>query len=116
MRERPTATGPAMVADPEQMRFYPRPKTRDEVDAWLASNIAVYDDAAGKRFILAATPNTKEIVVIDADTAQALALWNLLGGYFLDRVPVLAGFVTVTDWEAMVESLQVIRDTLDAPE
>jgi len=43
-------------------------------------------------------------------------LWNLLGGYFLDRVPVLAGFVTVTDWEAMVESLQVIRDTLDAPE
>lgn len=33
-----------MVADPEQMRFYPRPKTRDEVDAWLGSNIAVYDD------------------------------------------------------------------------
>lgn len=34
------------------------------------TDIAVYDDAAGKRFILAATPNTKEIVVIDADTAQ----------------------------------------------
>ncbi len=33
-----------MVADPEQMRFYPRPKTRDEVDAWLAANISVYDD------------------------------------------------------------------------
>ena len=34
------------------------------------TDIAVYDDASGKRFILAATPNTKEVVVIDADTAQ----------------------------------------------
>jgi hypothetical protein len=34
------------------------------------TDIAVYDDASGKRFVLAATPNTKEIVVIDADTAQ----------------------------------------------
>ena len=34
------------------------------------TDIAVYDDASGQRYILAATPNTKEIVVIDADTAQ----------------------------------------------
>jgi hypothetical protein len=34
------------------------------------SDIAVYDDASGRRYILAATPNTHEIVVIDADTAQ----------------------------------------------
>ena len=34
------------------------------------SDIAVYDDAAGRRYILAATPNTREIVVIDAATAQ----------------------------------------------
>lgn len=34
------------------------------------TDIAVYDDAAGRRFILAATPNTKEVVIIDADTAQ----------------------------------------------
>lgn len=34
------------------------------------SDIAVYDDASGKRYILAATPDTGEIVVIDADTAQ----------------------------------------------
>jgi hypothetical protein len=34
------------------------------------TDIAVYDDAAGRRYILAATPNTHEIVVIDADTAQ----------------------------------------------
>lgn len=53
---------------------------------------------------------------MDADNGQALALWNLLGGYYLERVPLLAGFVTVHDWEAMVERLQVIRDTLDAPD
>jgi len=34
------------------------------------TDIAVYDDPNGKRFVLAATPNTKEVVVIDADTAQ----------------------------------------------
>ena len=34
------------------------------------TDIAVYDDAAGKRYILATTPNTGEIVVIDADTGQ----------------------------------------------
>lgn len=34
------------------------------------TDIAVYDDALGRRYILAATPNTSEVVVIDADTAQ----------------------------------------------
>ena len=34
------------------------------------TDIAVYDDANGRRYVLAATPNTREIVVIDADTAQ----------------------------------------------
>lgn len=34
------------------------------------TDIAVYDDASGKRYVLAATPNTGEVVVIDADTAQ----------------------------------------------
>ncbi|CAN5870692.1 hypothetical protein BH11MYX2_BH11MYX2_23560 [soil metagenome] len=34
------------------------------------TDIAVYDDANGKRYVLAATPNTGEVVVIDADTAQ----------------------------------------------
>jgi hypothetical protein len=34
------------------------------------SDIVVYDDASGRRFVLAATPSTGEIVVIDADTAQ----------------------------------------------
>lgn len=34
------------------------------------TDIAVYDDPAQRRYVLAATPNTGEVVVIDADTAQ----------------------------------------------
>jgi hypothetical protein len=34
------------------------------------TDIAVYDDRLGKRYLLASTPNTGEVVVIDADTAQ----------------------------------------------
>ncbi len=34
------------------------------------SDIAVYDDVGGRRFVLASTPNTREVVVIDADTAE----------------------------------------------
>jgi hypothetical protein len=34
------------------------------------TDIAVYDDVNQRRYLLAATPNTQEIVVIDADTAQ----------------------------------------------
>ena len=34
------------------------------------TDIAVYDDPRGHRYLLAATPNTREIVVIEADTAQ----------------------------------------------
>ena len=32
----------AMVADPEQMRYYPRPKTREEASAWLDRNLELY--------------------------------------------------------------------------
>ncbi|HEU0037479.1 MAG TPA: hypothetical protein VFQ53_43005 [Kofleriaceae bacterium] len=34
------------------------------------SDIAVFDNAAGIRYVLAATPATREVVIIDADTAQ----------------------------------------------
>jgi RimJ/RimL family protein N-acetyltransferase len=33
----------AMVADEDQMRFYPRPKTRDEASAWITRNLALYE-------------------------------------------------------------------------
>jgi RimJ/RimL family protein N-acetyltransferase len=32
----------AMVADEDQMRFYPRPKTRDEAAAWIDRNLGHY--------------------------------------------------------------------------
>lgn len=32
----------AMVADAEQMTFYPRPKTRDEAAAWISLNRELY--------------------------------------------------------------------------
>jgi RimJ/RimL family protein N-acetyltransferase len=32
----------AMVADEEQMTFYPRPRTRDEASAWLSWNLGMY--------------------------------------------------------------------------
>ncbi|WP_428263453.1 hypothetical protein [Haliangium sp.] len=41
------------------------------------ADIAVYDDADGRRLVLAATPGTRELVVIDADT----------GGFRLIAVP-----------------------------
>jgi RimJ/RimL family protein N-acetyltransferase len=34
----------AMVADEEQMRFYPRPKTRDEASAWISRNLVLYKE------------------------------------------------------------------------
>jgi RimJ/RimL family protein N-acetyltransferase len=34
----------ALVADPEQMRFYPRTKSRHEVDGWLAWNLRLYEE------------------------------------------------------------------------
>ncbi|MEZ4368671.1 MAG: hypothetical protein R2939_20710 [Kofleriaceae bacterium] len=36
------------------------------------ADIDVYDDADGRRFVLAASPSTRELVVIDADTAEFL--------------------------------------------
>ncbi len=34
----------AMVADPEQMRYYPHPRSREEARAWLGRNLAVYEE------------------------------------------------------------------------
>jgi RimJ/RimL family protein N-acetyltransferase len=34
----------AMVSDETQMRFYPRPKARDEASAWIGRNLALYEE------------------------------------------------------------------------
>ena len=47
----------AMVADPEQMRFYPRPKSRDEVAAWLAWNLELYEEHGFGTWYLASVPD-----------------------------------------------------------
>src|SRR5436189_6260566 len=33
-----------MVADEDQMRFYPRQKTRDEASAWISRNLSLYEE------------------------------------------------------------------------
>ena len=33
-----------MVADEDQMTFYPRPKTRHEASAWIGRNLALYEE------------------------------------------------------------------------
>jgi RimJ/RimL family protein N-acetyltransferase len=33
----------SMMADEEQMRFYPRPRTRDEPAAWVGRNLSLYE-------------------------------------------------------------------------
>jgi len=34
----------AMVSDEDQMRFYPRPKTRAEARAWISQNLSFYTE------------------------------------------------------------------------
>src|SRR5437763_8197801 len=46
----------AMVGDPDQMRFYPRPKTRDEAAAWLSCNLVLYEEHGFGFWLLEALP------------------------------------------------------------
>jgi RimJ/RimL family protein N-acetyltransferase len=44
-----------MVADPEQMRFYPRPKTRDEARSWIEWNLGLYAEHGFGTWLLEAS-------------------------------------------------------------
>lgn len=59
-------------ADPDGNDY--RPQLAELGAGGGPTDIAVYDDATGRRYVLAATPNTGEVVVIDADTAQFRAV------------------------------------------
>ena len=59
---------PPPLDDPAYNDF--RPLLAELGAGGAPSDIAVFDDVTGRRFVLAATPATREIVVIDADTAQ----------------------------------------------
>lgn len=39
-------------------------------------------------------------------------VWNLLGGYELERLPVVAAIEPIDDPEAILAGLAVIRDTM----
>ena len=47
-----------MVADEDQMRFYARPKTRDETAAWLSRNLALYQEYGFGFWLLDAHPTS----------------------------------------------------------
>jgi hypothetical protein len=59
---------PVDGGDPEANDY--RPQLAELGAGGGPTDIAVYDDYGGRRYVLAATPNTHEAVVIDADTAQ----------------------------------------------
>jgi hypothetical protein len=61
-----------LVADPQHTSDQDdfRPQLAELGAGGGPTDIAVYDDATSRRYVLASTPNTGEVVVIDADTAQ----------------------------------------------
>ncbi len=80
------------------------------------SDIAVFDDPAGRRYILAATPNTREIVVIDADTAQfrTVAIADPIDRILLfppggDLPPTKALFASIASKQPRVHVLDLTR-------
>jgi RimJ/RimL family protein N-acetyltransferase len=48
----------AMVADEDQMRFYPRPKTRDEASAWIGRNVSLYEEYGFGFWFIEAVPTS----------------------------------------------------------
>jgi hypothetical protein len=59
-------------ASPEAVDF--RPQLAELGAGGGPTDIVVYDDPSNRRYVLASTPNTGEVVVIDADTAQFRAI------------------------------------------
>lgn len=51
----------AMFADEETMRYYPRPKTRDEALAWIEWNLRLYDEHGFGLWVMEST-STSEFV------------------------------------------------------
>jgi hypothetical protein len=80
------------------------------------SDVTVYDDAEGRRYVLAATPNTREIVVIDADTAQfrSVAVQDPIDRILLfppggERPPTKALFASIASKQQRVHVLELER-------
>jgi RimJ/RimL family protein N-acetyltransferase len=48
----------AMVADEDQMSFYPRPKTRDEASAWISRNLSLYEEYGFGFWVIESVPTS----------------------------------------------------------
>ena len=80
------------------------------------SDIAVYDDPNGTRYVLAATPNTGAVVVIDADTAQFRSVpvaapidRILLFPTGVDTPPTKALFASISAKQSTVHVLDLVH-------
>jgi len=73
------------------------------------TDIAVYDDAFGKRYLLASTPNTGELVVIDADTAQ---FRSILVSDPIDRILLFPGGGNTPPNKALLASIGAKLDRI----
>ncbi|MCE9574838.1 MAG: hypothetical protein K8W52_16935 [Deltaproteobacteria bacterium] len=62
------AADPPLAGDPHANDY--RPLLAELGAGGGPADIAVFDDAASKRWVLASTPTTREVVIIDSDTAQ----------------------------------------------
>lgn len=51
---------------------------------------------------------------LDAECEHAMRWWNLLGGWFPERLPVLAAVYPIPDPDALMERLYSIRVAIDA--
>jgi len=49
----------AMVADEEQMRFYPGPRTRDEAWAWIGRNLSLYEEPGFGFWLVESRPTSE---------------------------------------------------------
>jgi RimJ/RimL family protein N-acetyltransferase len=73
----------AMVEDEEQMRFYPRPKTRDEASAWISRNLALYKEYGFGFWFVESLPTSVFLgycgirpLTLDADASETEIGWH----------------------------------------
>ncbi len=49
----------AMVADEDQMTFYPRPKTRGEASEWISRNLSLYEEYGFGFWLIESLPTSR---------------------------------------------------------
>ena len=74
----------AMVADGDQMTFYPRPKTRDEASAWISRNLSLYKECGFGSWFIESLPSSGFLgycgirpLTLDEGTAEIEIGWHI---------------------------------------